>query len=281
VTRQLTRVTALPQAGDRVRIDTFAYRGDPSAIGLPFISVSIETRLGAAPAWLVPGPNNLWCIFVHGWRATREEALRALLLTHEVGLSSLVITYRNDEEAPASEDRRFHWGETEWEDVEAAVRYAQQHGARRFVLYGYSMGGSTVLSFLERSAEASNVVGVILDAPVAHFNATIDHHGRQGWLGYLPDQLSDLAQAIASERFDIDWNELDYLSRVRAGQPLLLFHGTEDKQTPISISEALAERWAGEVTYVRVEHAQHVGSWNVDPEAYSEAVRRFLQELMR
>ena len=36
-----------------------------------------------------------------------EEALRVLPVTHALDLPSLVITYRNDDQAPHSEDRRF------------------------------------------------------------------------------------------------------------------------------------------------------------------------------
>jgi hypothetical protein len=66
------------RAGINARLDSFAFEGDPSVRGLPFTDITIETPLGPAPAWQVPGPSDTWIIMVHGMDAPRREFLRIL-----------------------------------------------------------------------------------------------------------------------------------------------------------------------------------------------------------
>ncbi len=272
VVRELLAGTGTPEAGQMARLDSFAFTGDPlTALGLPFAEVSFTSSLGDFPAWFIDGPAETWAIFVHGRSANREEALRLLPTVVGQGYPSLVITYRNDEEAPASPSGFYDFGETEWQDLEGA--------AESLILVGYSMGGAIVTNFLYESPLAEHVRGVVLDAPVLSFDALIDYGAR---LRGIPRPLTVLGKRVAGFRFGIDWGNRDYLSR--AGEligPILLFHGDADKTVSIETSEALAEARPDIVTYVRVAGATHVRSWNMDPEAYEDAVRAFLQRLER
>lgn len=103
--------------GDKVRLDSFAFPGDPlQAHGIAFEEVYYSSTLGSFPAWYIEGSTDVWAIFVHGRGASRREALRMLPMVTELGLPSLVITYRNDEGVPQNPDG-LHWlGLTEWEE---------------------------------------------------------------------------------------------------------------------------------------------------------------------
>ena len=130
------------------------YRGDPEqAFGLPFQSVSVDTPGGPAPAWLIPpaanaAPDGSAAIFVHGIGGAREDGYPYLRALHEAGLPVLLITYRNDPEAPRAPDGLRLFGLTEWEDLDAAALWLQARGARKIVLVGASMGGGIVGQFL-------------------------------------------------------------------------------------------------------------------------------------
>ncbi len=63
---------------------------------------------------------------------------------------ALVPSYRNDEGVPPGPDGRYALGLSERRDVEAALRYAVDHGAREVLLMGWSMGGAIVLQLLDR-----------------------------------------------------------------------------------------------------------------------------------
>ena len=280
VVREFVPMQGSLDVGDPVRLDSFAWPDDPQqAFGIRFEEVTLTSPLGDFPAWFVDGPANAWVIYVHGRGADRREALRMLPTITELGFPSLIITYRNDLGVPASPDGFYRFGQTEWEDLEGAVRYAVQHGAEKLVLVGYSMGGAIVISFLRESALAERVEAVILDAPMLNFRDTVD---RLAWEQGLPWFFTQIAEKLAEIRFDIDWEAMNYLRRAdELTTPVLLFHGGDDDTVPVETSDSLAEARPDLVTYIRVEGAGHVRSWNTDPEAYEAAVRDFLTPLLR
>ena len=283
--RELTPLSGGLRVGEKVRLDSFAFPEDPQkAFGLPFEEVSFSSPLGEFPAWLVRGDGTNWAIFVHGRGAPRREALRMLSTVAELGLTSLIITYRNDDDVPMNPDGFHRFGQTEWKELEGAVAYAVDNGAEGIVLVGYSMGRAIAVSFLYNSPLADRVRAVILDSPVLDFGAVVDHGASQRKMPVvglpLPGVLTAVAKAISSLRFDIDWRKLDYLGRVdELTAPVLLFHGDADDTVPVSTSDALAAARPDIVEYVRVAGVDHVRAWNTDPAAYDAAVRNFLRRL--
>ena len=261
--------------GQQVRFDMYAYPGDPMrAHGIDFEEIRFPSPLGELAAWQVAGTDYTWVIFVHGKGATRGEALRMLRVTESAGLPSLAITYRNDDGSPDDPSGYYGYGLTEWEDLEAAARYALNNGAADLIVVGYSMGGGIVANFLYQSPLADRVVGVILDSPMLDFGATIDLAAQDRG---VPGFLTAVAKMISGFRFDIDWGALDYLSRVEdISAPVLLFHGDADETVPVWTSEMLAESRSDLVTYVLFRDTPHVGGWNVDSETYEAAVSEFV-----
>ncbi len=135
------------EVGQRVTLDPWAFPGDPTqAFGIPYSDVEVPSELGQLPAWYVSGPRDTWVIFVHGRDASRREALRMLKPIVDLGFPSLVITYRNDPEAPRSPDGLYHLGETEWKDADSAATYALDHGAEHLTMVGFSMGAQSCRS---------------------------------------------------------------------------------------------------------------------------------------
>jgi uncharacterized protein len=267
-----------PAAGTRVRLETAVWSTDPdTAHDLPYTDVRIRTELGDAPAWLVPATSATWVVAVHGRGGTRAEALRVMPALHGLGLPVLAVTYRNDEGAPPSPDGLYHLGDTEWRDVEAAVRYAGEHGARNVVLYGWSMGGAIVGQFLARSAEAADVAAVVLDAPVVDWTRTLELQSRNRG---VPEQLVPIAELVSDWRVDLEFTRFDLLANPPARRPpTLLFHGGADGTVPVQASRDLAAaagRLDWPLRYVEVPAAEHTAAWNVDPEAYEHALTDFL-----
>ena len=280
VVRRFAAVRGSPEIGAAARLDSFAFSGDPLASrGIPFREVTYTSPLGDFPAWLTEGPGDVWAIFVHGKGADREEALRMLPAVAQLGVPSLIITYRNDEGLAADPSGLYRYGETEWEDLQGAIQYALDQGAKRVVLVGYSMGGAIVIAFLYRAPLADRVAGVILDSPVLDLEAVVDWGARSR---FAPWPFKDVGKAIAGGRFDIDWAGLNYLRRAdELAAPILLFHGGDDEKVPVRTSDQLAAARPDLTTYVRVAGAGHVRSWNSDPETYEAAVNDFLLRVLR
>ncbi|GLZ34506.1 alpha/beta hydrolase [Lentzea sp. NBRC 105346] len=267
-----------PADGTRVRIETDLYEGDPKqALGLDFTEAKIPTELGDAPAWLVPAASTTWVITVHGRGASREEALRVIPQLHDAGLPVLAITYRNDAGAPKSPDGLYHLGDTEWRDVESAIRYAQGQGAQKVILYGWSMGGAIVGQTLGQSALAASVVGVVLDSPVTNWSMTLDLQAENRG---VPVFLTPVAELVSGWRAGIEFGRFDLVEHPPILKPpTLLFHGTADGTVPTQSSRNLATaagRLNWPMQYVEIPGADHTSGWNVATETYKSALADFL-----
>ena len=278
VVRELLPIDGDLEVGQKVRIEQYTFPEDPLvAHGILFEDSTFSSPLGEFPAWFIPGTNRTWVIFVHGRGAERTEALRILPMIVDRGHPSLVITYRIDEGLPPSDDGYYHFGQSEWEELEGAVKYAIDNGAQDIVLVGFSMGGAVVANFLLVSPLSEIVRGAILDSPMMNFNTTVDLGGRERG---LPRPLVVLSKTVASIRFGVDWDKLNYVSRAdELALPVLLFHGDEDRLVPIESSEAFAEARPDNVKYIAFDGSAHVGGWNRDRPRYETAVSNFLNEL--
>ncbi|MBA3620560.1 MAG: alpha/beta fold hydrolase, partial [Acidothermales bacterium] len=228
-----------PTAGQAAELEREAFPADPTiALDGPVREVEYSSPVGEFPAWFAPGDDTTWAILLHGQRASREEVFRAMRTTTSVGMPSLAITYRNDEGTPKDPSQVYGFGSTEWPDLEDAVRYATDHGADKVVLVGYSMGGAIIAAFLEKSALAEDVAAVVFDAPMLDLGATISHQAADRSLPLvgvaLPPPLTWTAKQIAGVRFDLDWDELDYLDDSDwLTVPILIFHGGDDPTNPL------------------------------------------------
>ncbi|MDP6453060.1 MAG: alpha/beta hydrolase [SAR202 cluster bacterium] len=269
-----------PASGELARLDNYSFSDNPGSVtGIPFTEVSYSSPIGEFSAWMIDGTRNDWAIFVHGKGAERGEALRMLPVMVDMGYPSLVITYRNDLGEPANQDGYYHFGQTEWVDLEGAVKYALDEGAKNVVLVGYSMGGAIVVNFLYESEISQSVEATILDAPMLDFNATIDLGARERG---APGILTAIGKMFTSLRFGIDLEAIDYLKSVdELSTPILLFHGDADDIVPIETSETLAKARPDLVNFVRVPGAGHVRAWNLNPTQYEAEVREFMSSLSR
>jgi alpha-beta hydrolase superfamily lysophospholipase len=289
VTRRLRDLRGYLVPGMEVGFESNVYAGNPGeARGLPYRGVDIPDRLGPMPAWLIPGAkaaddrpalSRTWAIVVHGHNDNRQNGLRIAPTLQRLGLPSLLISYRNDLGSPESPDGLYHLGETEWEDLNAAARYAVRHGARRLVLVGYSMGGALISQFMQHSPLKDRVSGVVLDAPALDWKSIFEFNAEQ--MG-LPSFLALPLEWTIDARIDPDWNGLDAHQHADAFQlPVLLFHGIDDTVVPIEDSDEFAEELGKWATYYRVPGADHTQEWNVDPRLYQQRLRRFLLQIIR
>jgi pimeloyl-ACP methyl ester carboxylesterase len=289
VSRPFTLVEGTPpMSPDEVDLDAWYFPSDPSDAGLGFSDVTFSSSVGDLDAWYVPAsstPTETWAIHVHGWRVDERETIRALGTFKEAGIDSLVIEYRNDADAPSDPTGLYRFGRTEWQDVEGAVLYALDHGASRIVLVGYSTGAAADMAFLERSDNSGSVVGVVFDSPNIDFGRVVKHEAQEtslipGLPLKVPNSLTTVAMFMADVRYDVGWDEINYVSRPDVlAVPALVFHGDADGTVPLSVSKDFALNNPDLVTLVVTPGADHVRSWNVDIDGYESTLEAFLGSL--
>lgn len=289
VTRRVEAVDSGRLEPGPARWNQYYFTGTPtSALGLRHVDVEVSSDAGVLPTWFVPPPKDVkkrdvWAVLVHGRGATREECLRAVPLLNRLGVPVLVPSYRNDPDGPTTYGGRLSLGDTEWQDVEAAVLHALEHGATKVVLFGWSMGGAIVLQHVSRSWTADRVKALVLDSPVIDWKDVLEHHAQInrlplpiGRLGLM--MLADKAwRRVVGTDAPVDLRRLDWVSRAAELRlPVLLVHSDDDEYVPSGPSRRLAEARPDLVTFVGFPHARHCREWNTDPDRWEREVARFL-----
>ncbi len=259
---------------------------NPQQMGLDYEDVELRLPVGAGPAWLLPAPNpgSTWAIMVHGRGARRNEGLRAVPTAHRLGMNALLISYRNDGDAPDALDGRYGLGVTEWADVEVAIDYAVSQGARDVVLFGFSMGGAISLQVADVARNRKHVLALVLDAPVINWVDVLAH---QAQLNRIPNYIGKYAELMLTHPLGrritglaapVDFKSMDWVSRaVELRTPSLILHSIDDDFVPYEPTAELARRNPEMVTFEPFSKARHTKEWNVDPERWEDAVHTWLR----
>lgn len=282
------RVVERVDSGDLRRATAGIWSGyvfsKPDQLGLAYRDVEIPVEGGVAPAWIFAAAEasakpNAWAIHIHGMGGKRAGALRGVPVALRCGYASLVVSFRNDGEAPPSADGRYTLGQSEWRDVEAAVQYAVDNGAQKIVLFGWSLGGAIALRLADLSAHSDRIVGLILDAPVMDWQTTLTANaGASG----LPRSIATLGlrmlqspkmRWVTGLQDPIDFAHMDWLKRAEEiKNPTLVLHGQGDPSTPFQVSQLIAGLRPDVLRLVPFDARGHSYEWNMDPEKWESAV---------
>lgn len=186
---------------------------------------------------------------VHGRGATRLEGLRAVRVAYDLGLDSLLVSYRNDGLAPSAPDGRYGLGSTEWHDVDAAIEYALAHGAHEVVLFGWSMGGAISLQTADLSRHRQVIRAMVLDAPVINWVDVLAHHAQINRIPYAVGRYGQmmlghpLGRRLTGLAAPVDLKAMDWDARaVELRTPTLVIHSVDDEYVPYEPSASLAEK---------------------------------------
>ncbi|MFE5777324.1 alpha/beta hydrolase family protein [Brachybacterium sp. NPDC056505] len=310
----LARDTDEPIGIGPVGLDGFFWPGTPeTSLGLPTREVEVSSPVGPMPAWLVPGrpgisaeepgassedgatqedgaagpTGDTWAVLTHGHGATRGETLRAMSLLHELGLTCLALTYRNDLGSPASADRMHHLGLDEWEDTEAGIEYALAHGARRIVLMGWSMGGGITLRTSVHTAHPEAIAGLVLDSPAVDWQDILTYHAtalrapapmRRLALWMMTSPLGARLVRLHEPLALAEMRAEHYAQHLR--HRTLLIHALEDTTVPPAPSARLAALRPDLVEFVPFAGASHTREWNRDPAQYERLLADHLVDLL-
>jgi pimeloyl-ACP methyl ester carboxylesterase len=260
----------------------------PQDAGLEATGVEIPTDVGPAPAWLIPGkgsPSTTWAIHIHGLGSLRAGTLRGVQVAAAAGLTSLVVSYRNDAEGPAVGAGRSELGSVEVDDVGAAIRYASDNGADRIVVFAWSMGAAIALQVADDPNLHGVVAGLVLESPILDWVSTVrancSRAGLPGWVALMAIpwlQSRTLSRMTSLER-PIELRRFDWIARAdELHVPVLILHGRGDTSSPFAVSARL-EALRPDAVNLEEFDADHTMSWNSDCERWRTAVLSWLESL--
>ncbi|MFJ7751483.1 alpha/beta hydrolase family protein [Arthrobacter sp. NPDC097144] len=236
------------------------------------------------PAWVIAPPSSgstdVWVIHVHGLGSSRSQCLRGVAAFTALGYTSLLPAYRTSLDLSPAPGRS-HLGASEWKDIEAARRYALDHGARRILFAGWSLGASIVLRTVEQ-LPAESTPGVLLISPALDWPGIIAAQLRRaGCPGFLARRLPHTVNLVRPRGEPVlRWQDMPGTPAHKPlNIPTLILHGTQDRSVPVELSRAFVSRHSRSAELVEFEGAHHTLEWNSAPEVWNAAVQSWCRKL--
>lgn len=285
VTREIVRWTGALEAGTMRGSWTGQAFSSPDELHLDFEEVQLDP--GALPAWVFHPAKpsaDVWAIHVHGLRSSRQSMLRSVESATRLGLTSIVPSYYGDAENH-SQGQVSHYGRLEAEDVDKALAYAAEHGAKAIYLFGWSMGATISLLLTESSAYRQVIAGLVLVSPGPNTEAVIFENARTAG---LPSAIAKVVPRIlstpgvsrlASLTRPVDFDALDWSHRVgRLRIPALVLHSRGDTEVPFELSAQFAKSNPETVSLIEFPPVPHQSEWNSAPERFEEEIAAWIKD---
>jgi predicted MFS family arabinose efflux permease/pimeloyl-ACP methyl ester carboxylesterase len=225
--------------------------------------------------YLASRAHSTTVVMTHGLFRSRYEMLDRAVVLWQQGYGVLVFDLRRHGKSPAEFSTL---GFNERHDVEAAMRYVRERAPHdRIVLMGVSMGAAATLL---AAAETKDVAGVISESSFLSFRDTVYHHLQLGRIPTFP--FAGILTTLTALRMNFEPSDFDLLKAVqRISCPILFIGGTADRRMPND--KVLEPMYAAATNPLKrkliVEGATHGRAFDTDSEAYSTAVREFLQSI--
>ncbi len=144
------------------------------------------------------------------------------------------------------------------------------------VLYGVSMGASTVLMASGSDELPENVKAIISDCAFTSPYDVFKHILKRDY--HLPPRpIMDINERMCREKAGYGFRDYSTLDAVKkAPCPILFIHGKEDKFVPTDMTLKNYEACTGEKRLLLVENAGHAASLYENKELYENTVTEFL-----
>lgn len=223
---------------------------------------------------LQPHPcSKQWIIIVHGYTASRRNAISFAKIFEEKGFNILLIDQRRHGD---SGGQFTTYGFEEKYDVAAWVSWLlQEYGEDCLIgLHGQSLGGGTVLEYL--SIAHPSVHFVIADCPYSDLTELIRY--QLTVLNKVPAfPFLRLIDSRLHRKAGFRLEQVSPIKAVRSSElPVLFIHGTADRYVPTRMSEQMYQVKSGPKELVLIPGAVHANALETDPKRYFEVVQAFI-----
>ena len=228
--------------------------------------------------WIPVENSKGTVLMAHGYRSTMLLDFHlGFELFHQLGMNILVPEQRTHGE---SGGRFITFGVKESKDMQRWIDFHNEKlSAVPMVLYGMSMGASTMLYLADRILP-DNVKGIIADCGFTSPKEIISRVYK-GAL-HLPAEPSvSIAGALARIFAGFGFSQCDTRKSLRNSRlPVLMIHGQADSFVPCEMSEQGYQACTSKKKLLLVPNAEHGVSFLADGFRYTAAVIDFLKEII-
>ena len=245
----------------------------------PSEHVTIQSRDGLTlhgDLFLSENPSKRTVILCHGYTSCGMNDCSTMAeYFMERGYNALIVDHRAHGK---SEGQYVGFGILDRFDCLKWIKYVigRLGDESEIVLYGVSMGASTVLMASGSDEFPTNVKAIISDCAFTSPYDVFKHILKRDY--HLPPRpIMDINERMCREKAGYGFRDYSTLEAVKkAPCPILFIHGKEDKFVPTDMTLKNYEACTGEKRLLLVENAGHAASLYENKELYEDTVTEFL-----
>ena len=224
-------------------------------------------------------PDAPFAIQCHGYRSTpMTDFSGGGALALKLGFNVIMIDQRAHGE---SDGRTITFGYKESDDIVAWANYIGEHFGkdRKIILFGVSMGGSSVILAAAKENLPKSVVGAFADCPFSSAKKIISEVIAR--MGMPPKLLYYFARLGARLYGDFDPDRATPEAAIKSIKiPLILVHGDADTYVPHKMSADMHATSDGKIPLHTFNGANHGSSYIVDTERYEKITEDFCKQCL-
>ncbi len=215
----------------------------------------------------------------HGYTGCgiRDCASIAVFFRKKLGCDCLVVDHRAHGQ---SEGEYIGFGILDRYDCREWVRYVKERfgSEKKILLYGISMGASTVLMASGFTNLQRDIKAIIADCAFTSPYEVFSHILRRDY--HLPPfPIMNITDAICRSKAGYGFSDYSTVDAVRVTSiPILFIHGRNDDFVPEWMSEKNYKECISPKDLLIVENAAHGASYYENPAIYEKKVEEFLEK---
>ncbi len=223
-------------------------------------------------------PSDKLVICNHGYTGCGiRDCSSIAVFFHKLGYDCLLVDHRAHGK---SEGDYIGFGILDRYDCRSWINYVDNRFEKKkqIILYGVSMGATTVLMASAIPALSSNVKAVIADCAFTSPYDVFSHILKRDY--HLPAfPIMNINDALCRKKAGYGFRDYSTLEAVQQTHlPILFIHGTEDNFVPTRMTRENFARCRSEKEILLVENAAHGASYYENPALYEETVRTFIEK---
>ncbi|MBE6853813.1 MAG: alpha/beta hydrolase [Ruminococcus sp.] len=222
-----------------------------------------------------PSDNVVICF--HGYTSGRMSSCSFAAYMHKLGFDCLLVDNRAHGD---SEGEYIGFGILDRKDCISWIECINQkfENKKNILLYGVSMGASTVVMAASDSSLPENVKAIISDCAFTSPYDVFCHVLKRDYkLPTFP--IMDINDIMCRKKAGYSFKEYSTLTAVKkTDRPILFIHGEKDTFVPLWMTHKNYEECVSPKELLIVENAAHGASYYENPELYQSKVKDFLDK---
>ncbi len=246
--------------------------------------ITIKARDGItlhADYFPAEGESKKLVICNHGYTGTGITNCASIaVFFHSIGYDCLIVDHRGHGK---SEGEYIGFGILDRYDCRKWIEYIDKrfNKTKQIILYGVSMGGTTVLMTAGLPDLSDSVKAIIADCAFTSPYDVFSHILKRDY-HMNPFPIMNINDSMCRKKAGYGFNEYSTLDAVRKTKlPVFFIHGKEDNFVPVWMSEKNYQECKSPKEIYLVDSAGHGAAYYENPEVCQEKIKGFLAKYVK